>query len=198
MKFIGELFSYQRKKSKNHQNLIENTKKILWKDLSYIKEIDSEMNKTNTNNSKSNISKSNNNSNINKIENEEDDKENNNIIKENSKNNNENKTKIIDKDEGEKNDEDYNDYDDEFLNEINIDDNAKKENIDNNKNVTQKWIIINWYTILSNVKWWKKIIGIMHEYICQIFILIKLEFILYGKEVNILMYIFKKLLMIIK
>ena len=138
MKFIGELFSYQRKKSKNYQNLSENTKKILCKDLRYIKEIDSEMNKTNTNNSKSNISKSNNNSNINKIENEEDDKENNNIIKEDSKNNNENKTKIIDKDEGEKNDEDYNDYDDEFLNEINIDDNAKKENIDNNKNVTQK------------------------------------------------------------
>ena len=138
MKFIGELFSYQRKKSKNYQNLSENTKKILCKDLSYIKEIDSEMNKTNTNNSKSNISKSNNNSNINKIENEEDDKENNNIIKEDSKNNNENKTKIIDKGEGEKDDEDYNDYDDEFLNEINIDDNAKKENIDNNKNENEE------------------------------------------------------------
>ena len=38
IKFIGEFFSYGKKK-KNYQNLSENTKKILCKDLSYIKEI---------------------------------------------------------------------------------------------------------------------------------------------------------------
>ena len=134
MKLIGELFSYSRKKSKNYQDLSENTKKILCKDLSYIKEIDSELNKTN--NSKSNISKSNNNSNINKIENDEqdNDKENDkdNISQEDSKNNNENKTKIIDE-EG-KDDDDYNFNEDDFINEINISDNDndnKKENINN-------------------------------------------------------------------
>ena len=131
MRFIGELFSYSRKKSKNYQDLSENTKKILCKDLSYIKEIDSEMNKTN--NSKSNISKSNNNSNINKIENDEqdNDKENDNISKEDSKNNNENKTKIIDEEEKD-DDEEYNFNEEDFINEININDNTnKKENNDN-------------------------------------------------------------------
>ena len=136
MKFIGELFTYSRKKSKNYQDLSENTKKILCKDLSYIKEIDSELNKTN--NSKSNISKSNNNSNINKIENDEkdNDKENDkdNISKEDSKNNNENKTKIIDEEGKDDDDDDYNFNEDDFINEININDNDndnKKENINN-------------------------------------------------------------------
>ena len=92
MKFIGEFFSYGRKKMKNYQNLSENTKKILCKDLSYIKEIDSELNKTasianntdnNNNNSHCNISKSNNNSKLNKIE----DNSENNLSKADSKNN---------------------------------------------------------------------------------------------------------------
>jgi hypothetical protein len=103
IKFIGEFFSYGRKKMKNYQNLSENTKKILCKDLSYIKEIDSELNKTasianntdNNNNSHCNISKSNNNSKLNKIE----DNSENNLSKADSKNNQENKTKIIGEEE---------------------------------------------------------------------------------------------------
>ena len=131
MRFIGELFSYQKKKSKNYQNLSENTKKILCKDLSYIKEIDSEMNKTN--NSKSVISKSNNNSKVNKIENDEQD--NDNMSKEDSKNNNENKTKIIDE-EGKDDDEEYNFNEDDFINEININDNInEKKNNENKDNI---------------------------------------------------------------
>ena len=141
-KFIGEFFSYGRKKSKNYQNVSENTKKILCKDLSYIKEIDSELNKTasvanNTDNNNSKISKSNNNSKVNKIE----DNSEYNISKTDSKNYQENKTKIIGEDEK---DEEYNNYEDEFLNDDNIEDinkNEEKENIrkdDNNKDDNNK------------------------------------------------------------
>ena len=127
IKFIGD-FIYPRKKTKNYQDLSENTRKILSKDLSYIKEIDSEMNKTlnsNTmnNNSKTNISKSINNSKFNNNAiNSENDKS---KEQEDSKNNNENQNKIIDGDEKE---EDYN-YEDEFLNEYNIVDKKKMKNL---------------------------------------------------------------------
>ena len=134
IKFIGD-FIYPRKKTKNYQDLSENTRKILSKDLSYIKEIDSEMNKTlnsNTmnNNSKTNISKSINNSKFNNNAiNSENDKS---KEQEDSKNNNENQNKIIDGDEKE---EDYN-YEDEFLNEYNIVDKKKIEEFnENNKEV---------------------------------------------------------------
>ena len=136
MKFIGEFFSYGRKKMKNYQNLSENTKKILCKDLSYIKEIDSELNKTasianntdNNNNSHCNISKSNNNSKFNKIE----DNSENNLSKADSKNNQENKTKIIG--EEEEKDEEYNNYEDEFIIDDNLIDNNINEEKDNIKN----------------------------------------------------------------
>ena len=143
IKFIGDFFSYPRKKSKNYQDVSENTKKILCKDLSYIKEMDSEMNKTGNSNSntinnrsRSNISKSNNNSKINKIENNSEY----NMSKQDSKSNDENKNKIIDEEEK---DEDYN-YEDEFLNDINIDDkndkkNKEEKNINNeNKNENEE------------------------------------------------------------
>ena len=129
IKFIGEFFSYGKKKLKNYQNLSENTKKILCKDLSYIKEIDSELNKTasvnntdNANNSNYNFSKSNNNSKMNKIE----DNSESNVSKADSKNNQENKTKIIGEEEK---DEEYNNYEDEFIN----DDNLIENNINSNE-----------------------------------------------------------------
>ena len=37
LKFLGHYFSYRRGKTKDYQGLSENTKKILGKDLSYIK-----------------------------------------------------------------------------------------------------------------------------------------------------------------
>ena len=131
IKFIGEFFSYGKKKLKNYQNLSENTKKILCKDLSYIKEIDSELNKTGSvlnntekENSHCSISKSNNDSKVNEIaENSE-----NNVSKTDSKNNRENKTKIIG---GEEKDEEYNNYEDEFIN-----DNNENKNIADNNNKT--------------------------------------------------------------
>ena len=134
IKFIGEFFSYGKKK-KNYQNLSENTKKILCKDLSYIKEIDSELNKTGSNmNSKINNNNNSgiNNSNINNVENyseefnmsktSKEDKE------EDSKSNQENKNKILGEDEKDE-DEDYN-YEDEFLNDENdiLDEKKEKEN----------------------------------------------------------------------
>ena len=135
IKFIGEFFSYGKKK-KNYQDLSENTKKILCKDLSYIKEIDSELNKTGSNmNSKINNNNNSeiNNSNINNVENyseefnmskmSKEDKE------EDSKSNQENKNKILGEDEkDEDEDEDYN-YEDEFLNDENdiLDEKKEKE-----------------------------------------------------------------------
>ena len=99
IKFLGHYFSYQRPKIKDYQGLCENTKKILGKDLSYIKEIDSEMNGTGSKcgkDSDSNGSKSN-----------KTIKENNSLLND-SKNNQENMNKILD-DSGE--------YEDEFLKE---------------------------------------------------------------------------------
>ena len=99
IKFLGHYFSYQRPKIKDYQGLCENTKKILGKDLSYIKEIDSEMNGTGSKGGKdsdSNGSKSN-----------KSNKENNSLLND-SKNNQENMNKILD-DSGE--------YEDEFLKE---------------------------------------------------------------------------------
>jgi hypothetical protein len=119
IKFIKEYFSYPKKKVKNYQDVSEMTKKILCKDLSFIKEIDSELNKTGNSNTINNnsqyISKSINNSKINKVDNNSEI----NISKADSKNNEENKNKIIDEEEK---DEESN-YEDEFLNN----DNAKKE-----------------------------------------------------------------------
>ena len=101
IKFLGHFFSYKRAKIKDYQGLTENTKKILGKDLSYIKEIDSEINGTGSkmvNNSESNISRSNKTNNIN------DNKE----ILNDSKNNQVNMNKILDDSEG---------YEEEFLKE---------------------------------------------------------------------------------
>ena len=116
LKFLGHFFSYKRSKMKDYQGLSENTKKILGKDLSYIKEIDSEINHTGSkvnNNSESKISKSD----VNKNENNSND----------SKNNQENLNKILD---------DSCEYEDEFLKEKFVDDlnsdsnlNKKEENI---------------------------------------------------------------------
>ena len=99
IKFLGHYFSYRKPRIKDYQGLCENTKKILGKDLSYIKEIDSEMNGTVSKcgkNSDSNVNKSN-----------KTNKENNSLL-DDSKNNQENMNKILD-DSGE--------YEDEFLKE---------------------------------------------------------------------------------
>ena len=131
LKFLGHYFSYRRGKTKDYQGLSENTKKILGKDLSYIKEIDSEINRTGSkvaNNSESNLSKSNNN-NSNIIRNENNSE---NDINNDSKNNNENKNKILGEDE--KVCEDDSEYEDEFLKEKCIDDLDKSDkNNENNK-----------------------------------------------------------------
>ena len=102
LKFFGNYYTYRRAKVKDYQGLSENTKKILGKDLSYIKEIDSEINHTGS--KAGNISNSNNNMN-NSMD---------------SKNNQENMNKILD---------DSNEYEDEFLKEKCIDDllNEKEE-----------------------------------------------------------------------
>ena len=51
IKFIDEFFSMGRKKVKNYQNISEKSKNILCKELSYINEVDSEINNTNKTNS---------------------------------------------------------------------------------------------------------------------------------------------------
>ena len=120
LKFLGHYFSYRRPKVKDYQGLSENTKKILGKDLSYIKEIDSEVNRTlskKANNSESNLSKSNNKTNNNNNEN--------NSVLNDSKNNQENMNKILD-DSGE--------YEDEFLKEKNIEDLKEEDNNNENNN----------------------------------------------------------------
>ena len=132
IKFLGDFFSYGRKKPKNYQNLSENTQKILCKELSYIKEIDSELNKTgsvmnsNIENNNSGINMSKSNSNIKKIKNNSEY----NFSKEDSKNNIENKTKILNEDEK---DEDYN-YEDEFLNDNNFLDDKSEDKEEEEKN----------------------------------------------------------------
>ena len=111
LKFLGHFFSYKRAKIKDYQGLTENTKKILGKDLSYIKEIDSEINGTASkmvNNSESNISRSN------KTNNNNDNKE----ILNDSKNNQVNMNKILD---------DSEEYEDEFLKEKCFDDLKEEE-----------------------------------------------------------------------
>ena len=111
LKFLGHFFSYKRAKIKDYQGLTENTKKILGKDLSYIKEIDSEINGTASkmvNNSESNISRSN------KTNNNND----NNGILNDSKNNQVNMNKILD---------DSEEYEDEFLKEKCFDDLKEEE-----------------------------------------------------------------------
>ena len=141
-KFMGDFFSYGIKRAKNYQSLSENTQKILCKDLSYIKEIDSELNKTgsiinsNIGNSNSGVNVSKINSNINKNGNNSEY----NFSKEDSKSNHDNKKKISDEDE--KDEEDYDDfnYEDEFLNENNsLDDkNEEKEKKNNKENILKK------------------------------------------------------------
>ena len=51
IKFIDEFFSMGRKRVKNYQNISEKSKNILSKELSYINEVDSEINNTNKTNS---------------------------------------------------------------------------------------------------------------------------------------------------
>ena len=97
LKIFGNYYTYKRAK-KDYQGLSENTKKILGKDLSYIKEIDSEINHTGSKGNNSNL-------NLNKS------KANNNSI--DSKDNQENMNKILD---------DSAEYEDEFLKEKCIDD----------------------------------------------------------------------------
>ena len=118
LKFMGNFFSYKRTKVKDYQGLSENTKKILGKDLSYIKEIDSEINHTGSkvaNNSDSNFNKS---------------KSNNNEINSNdSKNNQENLNKILD---------DSAEYEDEFLKEKCVDDLNLNPNVNENGKEEEK------------------------------------------------------------
>ena len=61
IKFIDEFFSIGRKRSKNYKGLTEKTKNIMSKELSYINEVDSEINNTKTNsiisNERHNLSK---------------------------------------------------------------------------------------------------------------------------------------------
>ena len=118
LKFLGHFFSYKRTKMKDYQGLSENTKKILGKDLSYIKEIDSEINHTGSkvnNNSESKISKSD----VNKNENNSND----------SKNNQENLNKILD---------DSCEYEDEFLKEKFVDDLNSDSNLNKNEKEEEK------------------------------------------------------------
>jgi hypothetical protein len=51
IKFIDEFFSMGRKRVRNYQNISEKSKNILCKELSYINEVDSEINNTNKTNS---------------------------------------------------------------------------------------------------------------------------------------------------
>ena len=63
IKFIDEFFSMGRKKVRNYQNISEKSKNVLCKELSYINEVDSEINNTNkTNSIMSNNNDKNNNS----------------------------------------------------------------------------------------------------------------------------------------
>ena len=66
IKFIDEFFSINRQRTKNYKGLTDKTKNIMSKELSYINEVDSEVNNTKTNsmisnlnNEKNNISKQN-------------------------------------------------------------------------------------------------------------------------------------------
>ena len=127
LRFLGHFFSYKRAKIKDYQGLTENTKKILGKDLSYIKEIDSEINGTASkavNNSESNISNNN--------------KDDNGALND-SKNNQINMNKILD---------DSYEYEDEFLKEKCLDDlkdeeEEEKKNIDTNELKSENLININ-------------------------------------------------------
>ena len=49
IKFIDEFFSMNRQRTKNYKGLTEKTKNIMCKELSYINEVDSEINNTKTN-----------------------------------------------------------------------------------------------------------------------------------------------------
>ena len=51
IKFIDEFFSMGRKRARNYQNISEKSKNIMMKELSYINEVDSEINNTNKTNS---------------------------------------------------------------------------------------------------------------------------------------------------
>ena len=125
LKFLGHFFSYKRSKMKDYQGLSENTKKILGKDLSYIKEIDSEINHTGSkvnNNSESKISKSD----VNNNENNSND----------SKNNQENLNKILD---------DSCEYEDEFLKEKFVDDLNSDSNLNKKEEEKEEEIITSKY-----------------------------------------------------
>ena len=61
IKFIDEFFSINRQRSKNYKGLTDRTKNVLSKELSYINEVDSEINNTKTNSMISNTNKEKNN-----------------------------------------------------------------------------------------------------------------------------------------
>ena len=61
IRFIDEFFSMNRQRTKNYKGLTDKTKSIMCKELSYINEVDSEINNTKTNSMISNIEKNNNN-----------------------------------------------------------------------------------------------------------------------------------------
>ena len=77
IRFIDEFFSMNRQRTKNYKGLTDKTKSIMCKELSYINEVDSEVNNTKTNSMISNLEKNNNNSKQNIIEEEKKDNEDN-------------------------------------------------------------------------------------------------------------------------
>ena len=128
IKFIDEFFSMGRKKVRNYQNISEKTKNVLMKELSYINEVDSEINNTNTNKTNSIISNNNDKNNSSK----------------HSLNDNSNLKEILN--DNEIKEENYeNEFDDE-KNNINENENKEKkeeENINNEIN--------NKFSSLSNI-----------------------------------------------
>ena len=106
IKFIDEFFSLGKKRSKNYKGLTEKTKNIMSKELSYINEVDSEINNTKTNSMISN--------------------EKNNL----SKQSNENEKDTIKKEEEKKIQEDN--YDNEFV-DVDIEADKNNDNINNDK-----------------------------------------------------------------
>ncbi len=128
IKFIDEFFSMGRKRVKNYQNISEKSKNILCKELSYINEVDSEINNTNKTNS---------------------------IISNNNDKNNNSKQSINEnvtiKEEDNKEEENYdNEFEDIDKNNENNND-KKNENKENNDNEINKEID-NKFSSLPNIE----------------------------------------------
>jgi len=75
IKFIDEFFSINRQRTKNYKGLTDKTKNIMSKELSYINEVDSEVNNTKTNSMISNLNNEKNDINKESKEEEEEKKE---------------------------------------------------------------------------------------------------------------------------